>query len=259
MADSAPGPVGPGGEAVVEVRGLSVAYGEQSPPVLDGVDLTVRRGDMTCIVGGSGCGKSTLLKTVIGLVAPRSGDLRLLGEPLHELAEADRDALLMRVGVMFQYGAMLGSLTVGENVGLPLQMHTDLEGGLIDDVIEARLQLVGLAGSRDKLPSELSGGMRKRAALARAMALEPEVLFCDEPGAGLDPVTAAGIDHLLISVNQGQGTTVVVVTHELLSIERLDGDLVMLEGGRVAFDGTVRAARNEDRDDLRRFFNPSQA
>ncbi len=247
------------GETVVEVRDLQVAYGEEAAPVLDGVDLEVRRGDMTCIVGGSGCGKSTLLKTVIGLVPPRSGDLSLLGEPLHELAEPERDALLMRVGVMFQYGAMLGSLTVGDNVGLPLQMHTDLEPDLIDDIIDTRLQLVGLAGSRDKLPSELSGGMRKRAALARAMALEPEVLFCDEPGAGLDPVTAAGIDHLLLSVNQGQGTTVVVVTHELLSIGRLDGNLVMLDAGHVVFDGTVRAAREQDREDLRRFFNPSQA
>ena len=257
--DPAPARTRPRGEAVVEVRGLSVTYGDQAPPVLDGVDLTVRRGDVTCIVGGSGCGKSTLLKTVIGLVAPRSGDLSLLGEPLHQLAEPDRDALLMRVGVMFQYGAMLGSLTVAENVGLPLQMHTDLERELIDDVIEARLQLVGLAGSGDKLPGELSGGMRKRAALARAMAMEPEVLFCDEPGAGLDPVTAAGIDQLLLSVNQRQGTTVVVVTHELLSIERLDGNLVMLEGGRVVFDGTVREARDEDREDLRRFFDPSRA
>ena len=246
-------------EAVVEVRDLQVAYGEEAATVLDGVDLEVRRGDMTCIVGGSGCGKSTLLKTVIGLVSPRSGDLSLLGEPLHELAEPERDALLMRVGVMFQYGAMLGSLTVADNVGLPLQMHTDLEPDLIDDIIDTRLQLVGLGGSGDKLPSELSGGMRKRAALARAMALEPEVLFCDEPGAGLDPVTAAGIDHLLLSVNQGQGTTVVVVTHELLSIERLDGNLVMLDSGQVVFDGTVRAAREQDREDLRRFFNPSQA
>ena len=141
----------------------------------------------------------------------------------------------------------------------PCRCTPDLERELIDDVVEARLQLVGLAGSGDKLPSELSGGMRKRAALARAMALEPEVLFCDEPGAGLDPVTAAGIDQLLLSVNQRQGTTVVVVTHELLSIERLDGGLVMLEGGRVVFDGTARAAREEDRDDLRRFFNPSRA
>ena len=257
---AAPPPGGlPPGEPVVEVCGLSVAYGEQAPPVLDGVDLTVRRGDMTCIVGGSGCGKSTLLKTVIGLVSPRAGDLGLLGEPLHELAEPERDALLKRVGVMFQYGAMLGSLTVAENVGLPLQMHTDLEPALIDDIVDTRLGLVGLAGSGGKLPSELSGGMRKRAALARAMALEPEVLFCDEPGAGLDPVTAAGIDRLLLSLNREQGTTVVVVTHELLSIERLDGQLVMLDGGRVVFDGTVRAAREEQRDDLRRFFNPSAA
>ena len=129
--------------------------------------------------------------------------------------------------------------------------------GLIADVVHTRLQPVGLDGSQDKLPSELSGGMRKRAALARAMALEPEILFCDEPGAGLDPVTAAGIDRLLLSLNEQQGTTIVVVTHELLSIQRLDGNLIMLDAGQVVYDGTVRAARDEGRDDLQRFFNPS--
>ena len=244
-------------DRVIEVHELQVGYGEETPPVLDGIELTVRRGEVACIVGGSGCGKSTLLKTVIGLLAPRRGRVRLLGESLHELSEAERDALLQRVGVLFQYGAMLGSLTVGENVSLPLQMHTDIEADLIADVVRARLQLVGLAGAEEKLPSELSGGMRKRAALARAMALEPEVLFCDEPGAGLDPVTAAGIDRLLLSLNQRQGTTLVVVTHELLSIERLDGKLVMLDAGRVVYDGDARQARTEDRDDLKRFFHPA--
>lgn len=246
-----------GVEAVIEVEGLVVGYDETAPPILKGVDLTVRRGDLTCVVGGSGCGKSTLLKTVIGLVRPRQGRVRLLREALHDLPENERDALLRRVGVMFQYGALLGSLTVGENVALPLQMHTDIDADLVAEVVATRLRLVGLAGSAAKLPSELSGGMRKRAALARAMALEPEVLFCDEPGAGLDPVTAAGIDRLLLSLNEQQGTTIVVVTHELLSIERLDGKLVMLDAGRVVYDGSARQARGEDRADLRQFFHPS--
>jgi phospholipid/cholesterol/gamma-HCH transport system ATP-binding protein len=243
-------------KAVVDVSELKVGYGEIEPLVLDGVSLGVAEGDVTCIVGGSGCGKSTLLKTIIGLVSPRSGHMRLLGQPLHELPEAERQALLKRVGVMFQYGAMLASMTVGENVGLPLQMHSQAEPALIDDVVDTWLERVGLAGTADKLPNELSGGMRKRAALARAMALEPELLFCDEPGAGLDPTTAAGVDRLLLSLNERQQTTIVVVTHELLSIERLDGRLVMLDEGRVIFDGTARAARNDRSDKLNRFFHP---
>ncbi len=243
-------------DKVVEVRDLQVAYAEDAPLVLDGVTLAVDRGDVTCIVGGSGCGKSTLLKAIIGLVPPRAGVVQLLGESLYELAEDKRDSLLQRVGVMFQYGAMLGSLTVGENVGLALQMHTSAEPGLVQDVVDAWLERVGLAGSANKMPSELSGGMRKRAALARAMALEPEILFCDEPGAGLDPITAAGIDRLLLTLNERQATTLVVVTHELLSIERLDGRLVMLEGGLVIYDGTAREARAEASSDLDLFFHP---
>ncbi|MDP6018416.1 MAG: ATP-binding cassette domain-containing protein, partial [Candidatus Latescibacteria bacterium] len=239
-----------GNNTVVEVHDVRVAYAEDLPPVLDGVSLRFDRGDVSCIVGGSGCGKSTLLKTIIGLVAPRSGDVTLLDAPIHDLAEVERDALLRRVGVMFQYGAMLGSLTVGENISLPLEMHTTVEAGLVRDVVETWLERVGLAGTADKLPSELSGGMRKRAALARAMVMEPEVLFCDEPGAGLDPITAAGIDRLLQSLNERQGTTIIVVTHELLSIERLDGRLVMLDGGRVVYDGTAREARDASRQDL---------
>jgi phospholipid/cholesterol/gamma-HCH transport system ATP-binding protein len=243
-------------ETVVEVHDLQVAYAEDAPPVLDGVSITVNRGDVTCIVGGSGCGKSTLLKAIIGLVPPRAGRVRLLGRPLYDLMEAERDTLLQRVGVMFQYGAMLGSLTVGENVGLPLQMHTAAEAGLVDDVVDTWLERVGLAGSNHKMPSELSGGMRKRAALARAMALEPEILFCDEPSAGLDPITAAGIDRLLLSLNERHGTSLIVVTHELLGIERLDGRLIMLDDGQVVYDGTAGEARQDPRDVLNLFFHP---
>ncbi|MBT3346383.1 MAG: ATP-binding cassette domain-containing protein [Gemmatimonadetes bacterium] len=243
---------------VVEVRELCVSYGtdEDERRVLEGVDLHVEAGGLLCIVGGSGCGKSTLLKTIVGLVEPRSGTVRVLGQPLHELVEAEQAKLLQRVGVMFQYGALLNSLSVGENVALPLQMHTDLPADLIDDLVRTRLRLVGLDGTRDLLPTQLSGGMRKRAALARAMSLEPEVLFCDEPGAGLDPQTAAGIDRLLLSLNEQLGMSIVVVTHELLSIDRLDGDLIMLDEGSVAFAGTVSSARQADLPGLQRFFHP---
>ena len=244
--------------SVVEVERLCVSYGtdEDERRVLEGVDLQVGAGGLLCIVGGSGCGKSTLLKTIIGLVEPRAGSVRLFGQPLHELVESEQEKLLQRVGVMFQYGALLNSLTVGENVALPLQMHTQLPGNLTDDLVQTRLRLVGLEGTRDLLPTELSGGMRKRAALARAMSLEPEILFCDEPGAGLDPETAAGIDRLLLSLNEQLGMSIVVVTHELLSIDRLDGDLVMLDEGRVAFAGTVSDARQQSLPQLQRFFNP---
>jgi phospholipid/cholesterol/gamma-HCH transport system ATP-binding protein len=246
---------------LVEVANLCVSYGsdEDENRVLDGVDLRVEDGDVLCIVGGSGCGKSTLLKTIIGLVAPKSGQVRLLGESLHTLTEQDQARLLKRVGVMFQYGALLNSLTVGENVALPLQMHTDLTPDFIDDLVETRLALVGLDSTSHLLPTELSGGMRKRAALARAMSLEPEVLFCDEPGAGLDPETAAGIDRLLLSLNQQLGMGIVIVTHELMSIDRLNGDLVMLDEGRVAYRGSVASARQADMEGLRRFFYPDGA
>ncbi|MEE2657206.1 MAG: ATP-binding cassette domain-containing protein [Candidatus Latescibacterota bacterium] len=225
-------------------------------PVLDGVNFHVQRGDVTCMVGGSGCGKSTLLKSIIGLVTPRSGTIDLLGHDVLSMEPEEREPLLRRVGVMFQYGALLNSLTVGENVALPIQMHTNLETSLITELVRTRLHLVGLDDTENLMPTELSGGMRKRAALARAMSLEPEILFCDEPGAGLDPITAAGIDQLLMSLNRNLGTTVVVVTHELLSIERLDGGLLMLDGGRVAYSGTAREAREAGGAGLREFFHP---
>ncbi len=251
-------PTSTSSQAVVEVENLCVSYGtdDDEHRVLDGVHVWVEDGAVLCIVGGSGCGKSTLLKTIIGLVSPKSGQVRLLGEPMHELPESEQARLLKRVGVMFQYGALLNSLTVGENVALPLQMHTELAADYVDDLVRTRLELVGLGGTVNLLPSELSGGMRKRAALARAMSLEPEILFCDEPGAGLDPETAAGIDRLLLSLNDQLGMGIVVVTHELLSIDRLNGDLIMLDAGRVAYDGTVTDARQSSLEGLQRFFHP---
>ena len=242
---------------VIDIAGLRVGYGGHR--VLDGVDMKVEEGKIAVILGGSGCGKSTLLKTLIGLVQPQSGHIQLLGKNPLELSEPERDALLRRVGVMFQYGALLNSLTVGDNIALPLEMHTRLNRGLIEDIVRTRLHLVGLDHAFALYPGELSGGMRKRAALARAMALDPEILFCDEPGAGLDPLTAAEIDRLLLTLNRSLGTTLVIVTHELLSIERLNGSLVMLEAGKVIFTGTVAAARDSAIPAVEHFFRPGTA
>ena len=239
---------------VIDIAGLCVAYGER--PVLQGVELRVERGEIAVVLGNSGCGKSTLLKTIIGLVEPLAGRVEMFGQDSSSLAPEERTPLLRRIGVMFQYGALLNSLTVGENIALPLEMHTDLSAALVEEIVRTRLDLVGLGNAYELLPSELSGGMRKRAALARAMAMDPEILFCDEPGAGLDPVTAAGIDRLLLTLSESLETTLVVVTHELLSIERLDGRLIMLEEGRVVFTGSMGEALSSDHPAVYRFFHP---
>ena len=238
----------------IDIERLRVAYGDHL--VLRDVSLRVQQGEVAVIVGGSGCGKSTLLKAAIGLVEPSAGAVRLLGSELRSLAESRQDALKKRIGVMFQYGALLNSLTIGENVALPLEMHTDLEADLVREVVLTRLHLVGIGQAIDRYPNELSGGMRKRAALARAMVLEPDILFCDEPGAGLDPVTAAEVDRLLLTVNRDLGITLVVVTHELLSIERLGGRLLMLAGGAVLFSGPSKEARLSGKPELAGFFQP---
>ena len=160
---------------------------------------------------------------------------------------------------MFQYGALLNSLTVGENIALPLEMHTDLPPAQIEEIVRLRLASVSLEGTQARMPSELSGGMRKRVALARAMALDPDILFCDEPSAGLDPVTAAEIDALLLTLNRALGITIVIVTHELLSIDRLDGRLLMLDEGQVVFSGSVGEAQRSTHDVVYPFFHPGEA
>ena len=241
-------------QAAIDIADLRVAYGETT--VLDGVNAHIDRGEIAVVLGGSGCGKSTLLKTVIGLVQPRSGRVEVLGIDTSSLDEGSRPRLAVRLGVMFQYGALLNSLTVGENIALPLEMHTELPRDLVEDIVRMRLASVSLEHAYDRFPDELSGGMRKRAALARAMALDPEILFCDEPGAGLDPVTAAEIDELLLTLNRELGITIVVVTHELLSIGRLNGRLIMLDAGRVVFTGSVDQAQHSDHPIVHPFFHP---
>jgi phospholipid/cholesterol/gamma-HCH transport system ATP-binding protein len=237
---------------VVEAHGLAAGYSDTL--VLEDVDVRFRQGQITCIVGGSGCGKSTLLRTLIGLLPPRAGRVQMLGEDVYALDEGRRAELLAQVGFMFQYGALLGSLTVAENLAIPLRAHTDLPDDVIAEIVEMKLAQVGLAGAGSKLPSELSGGMRKRAGFARAVVLDPPVVLCDEPSAGLDPETAANLDALLISSQAQLGVTMIVVTHEVASIRTIADHVVMLADGGVRFDGPLAAAEASEDPALRRFF-----
>ena len=236
----------------LEVRGLHAAYGDRV--VLEGVDLTVARGEIRVVLGGSGCGKSTLLKHCVGLLTPSAGSVLVLGQPLHQLEGPARVELLRRVGVLFQYGALLGSITVGENVALPVREHTRLPEDVIVEMVRLKLAAVELSGAEQLLPSELSGGMRKRAALARAMALDPDLLFCDEPSAGLDPLTSAELDELLLRLRDRFGMTMLVVTHELVSIERIADKVLMLADGKVVADGTLADVKRAETPEVKSFF-----
>jgi len=219
------------GELVVEVAGLRFAYGENV--VLSDVDLTVRRGEIVTIMGPSGCGKTTLLRVLVGLEWPGGGRVRVLGQEVGKLDEDTADRFRRRVGMCFQFGALLNSLTIGDNLALPLREDKRIPEELISVIVRSRLAQVGLAGVEAKLPNELSGGMRKRAGLARALVLDPEVLFFDEPTSGLDPVTAAGLDRTILDVRRRTATTMVVVTHDLPSAFMISNRIVVLIAGRV--------------------------
>ncbi len=238
---------------VVETKDLAVGYDGRL--VLENITLKIRANVLTCIIGGSGSGKSTLLKACVGLVRPVRGTVSLLGQKLgpREPEEA-RDTLLSRVGFMFQDGGLLNSLSVAENLAIPMRAHTKLPRSVIDDLVKMKLALVRLEGAGDKLPNELSGGMKKRAGLARALMLDPEVVFCDEPSAGLDPVTAAELDRVFLQLRDALGLTLVVVTHETASIKLIADRIVELDHGGVNFDGTLDAALASKAPTLRAFF-----
>jgi phospholipid/cholesterol/gamma-HCH transport system ATP-binding protein len=225
---------------IVAATDLSVRYGAFR--VLHEVSVAVRRSEIRVILGASGCGKTTLLKTLVGLLKPSSGSVRLFDVEIGEQDDPETIAVLKKAGVLFQGGALLGSLTVEENVALPLEMHTSLPPRLIKEIVAYKLSQVRLTGSGPLYPAELSGGMRKRAALARALAHDPPLLFCDEPSAGLDPITAAGLDRLLLDLRRTLGITIVVVTHELRSIETIADNISFLQDGSVLFDGALADA-----------------
>jgi phospholipid/cholesterol/gamma-HCH transport system ATP-binding protein len=239
----------------VAVQDLTVAYGDAV--VQEGVSFEVRRGEIFFILGGSGSGKTTLLRAMIGLLPPLGGRVLVGGDDLAAARGTERTRILRRFGVLFQGGALFGSMTLLENVRLPLEELTALGPRERTLVALAKLNQVGLLDAADKLPAELSGGMRKRAALARAMALDPEILFLDEPSAGLDPVTSAGLDRLVCELSRDGGITLVVVSHELASVEAIADRCVMLDAGArsIIAEGSPAELREHASDPrVRRFF-----
>ncbi|MBL8764264.1 MAG: ABC transporter ATP-binding protein [Phycisphaerae bacterium] len=201
--------------------------------VLDGVNLDVYPGETLVVMGGSGCGKSTFLRCLIGSFKPDQGSISLFGRDISDLDEGEMDGVRKKFGILFQSGALFNSMTVAENVALPLQEHTDLDPEIIEIQVKIKLELVGLREHADKYPAQISGGMKKRAGLARALALDPRILFYDEPSAGLDPVTSAEIDRLIMGLTRKLGVTSVVVTHEMDSAFTIADRMVMLDKGRV--------------------------
>jgi len=247
-------------EAVIEARGVAMRFGPRT--LFRDVSFEVGRGEVFVVLGGSGCGKSTLLKMMIGLYAPSEGQVTILGGDLATADGAARRDLLRRLGVMWQSGALFGSMTLLENVMLPLEAHTDLPAEGREAVARVKLGLVGLSDAASRLPAEISGGMAKRAGIARAMALDPPILFLDEPSAGLDPVTSAGLDELIKDLARDLGTTFVVVTHELQSILAIGDRCIMLDKeaqGMIA-EGDPRALRDSPPNDtVRKFFRRETA
>ncbi len=242
-----PGPQDP----IIDVRGLDAWYGRRQ--VLHGVDFSVAPGEIRVVMGGSGSGKSTLLRHLIGLQKPRAGTVSLLGTDLARASARELLVLRRRIGVSFQGGALFTSMTVGENVALPLREHTELDENTIRIRSRLKLEVVNLGGFQDLMPSQLSGGMVKRAALARAIVMDPRLMFFDEPSAGLDPVVSAELDELILQLRDAMRMTIVVVTHELESAFKIADTITVLDQGRVLMTGTVdqvRACDNERIQDL---------
>ncbi len=241
---------------IIQVGDLVARYGEDT--ILDRVSFDVCRGEILVIVGGSGCGKSTLLKHLIGLLQPHSGQVIIDGDDITTCNEATFQKILRKIGVLYQSSALLGSMTIAENVALPIKEYTELSKRSVDTMVKMKLNLVNLNGYENYLPSEISGGMKKRAGLARAMALNPKILFFDEPSAGLDPISSAELDSLIISINKHLRTTVVIVTHELQSIFTVAHRVIMLDKrtkGIIAEGDPSYLRDNSQNHFVKQFFN----
>lgn len=247
-----------GAQPHIEIRDLTMAYG--SFVIQKDLDFTVNRGDIFVIMGGSGCGKSTLLKHMLGLISPSKGDILYNGKSFTQASAEDQEAMRQRWGITYQSGGLFSAMTLAENVTLPLQLYTDYSPSEIDEIVAYKLALVGLAGYQAYYPSEISGGMRKRAALARAIALEPEILFFDEPSAGLDPISSRLLDELIQQLQDSIGATVVMVTHELPSIFAIATNSVYLDANSrtmIAYGNPADLREHSDQGVVRQFLTRS--
>jgi phospholipid/cholesterol/gamma-HCH transport system ATP-binding protein len=240
-------------ETVLSLRNLRVSYGERE--ILHGISCDVIRGETLVILGGSGSGKSTLLRTLVGLEKPSSGEIWIKGQDLAKTSAAEMDEIRRKIGMSFQGGALFGSMTVGENVALPLREHTKLEDSTIEIILRLKLQQVGLEGFEYYTPAQLSGGMKKRAAVARALAMDPEILFFDEPSAGLDPIIAAGIDELILELKRAFHMTIIVVTHELASAFLIADRMLLIDKGNIVALGTTEEMRSSTQPRVRQFLD----
>jgi phospholipid/cholesterol/gamma-HCH transport system ATP-binding protein len=239
-------------QPLIQVAEMTCGYGRLR--ILDKVSLTVGKGEILALIGKSGCGKTTLLKTLIGLLPYSAGSVKVMDTEMGDRGAVEKGGIMKRMGVLFQRGALINSMTVAENAALPIEMHTKTPAREIDRIVLDKLKAVRMEHAYYKFPTELSGGMIKRAALARALALDPELLFCDEPSAGLDPVTTRGLDELLLEVRRRFGMTMVVVTHDVASIRRIADRVIMLDKGAIVFDGPKAEAEASEIPALRDFF-----
>ena len=252
-ADAAqPGP-GPDVDKVIEVENLVTHYGDRM--ILNGITLDVRDGEIMVIMGGSGSGKSTLIRHLMALETKTSGTMRILGQDIDELSSLEFLELRKKLGVAFQGGALFSSLTVGENIMLPLYEHTDLEWTTMEIMARMKLQVVELGGFEDLMPAELSGGMVKRAAFARAVVMDPKILFCDEPSAGLDPAVSSALDDLILNLRDAMGMTIIVVTHELESAFKIADRITVLDRGDILMIGTVDEVRGSSNERIYNLLN----
>jgi phospholipid/cholesterol/gamma-HCH transport system ATP-binding protein len=241
------------GGAAISVRNLRVNYGERE--ILHSISFDINPGETLVILGGSGSGKSTLLRTLVGLEKPSGGEIWIRGKNFAALTDESRDELLKKMGMSFQGGALFGSMTVGENVALPLREHTPLDDSTIEIMVRLKLDQVGLSGFENYMPAQLSGGMKKRAAIARALAMDPEILFFDEPSAGLDPIIAAGIDELILKLKKAFRMTIVVVTHELASAYLIADRMILLDKGVIVANGTTAELQKSQQPRVRQFLD----
>lgn len=240
-------------EAILKIEDLETHYDQRK--ILDGINLEIFSGETMTILGRSGCGKSTLLRHMIGLTKPSSGKIYIKGQDIIALSEDEMLPIRRKIGMLFQGSALFNSMSLGDNVALTLREHTSLEDSTIKIMTRMKLDQVGLSGFEDFMPAQLSGGMKKRAALARAIAMDPDILFCDEPSAGLDPIVAVGIDQLILKLKKAFNMTIVVVTHELASVAMIADRVALLDSGKIIALGTVAELRNSGNEKVEQFFN----